>query len=137
MYFNIVKGSINPPLMMRINADGRNDFHKAWVAAQSANSCKFNMWDDNSGIMIIANADADIIVTKDTDCEEYVVLRYKWKERDTKTAGSFKCTFTLDLNPNVIEDDTDINILNNLSGKLIVPIEEDLIVNISDFMIRK
>jgi hypothetical protein len=120
MEFYINKNSTLPNLKMELINDGRNDFRMFHEKIQNA-TIKFTMYDELTNVKVIANSDAEIEL-KDEECKlecdpEYYIV-YKWKTRDTKKAGryvgEFKITFLDD------------------SGTLIVPIREELFINILD-----
>lgn len=131
MVFNINKGATMPFLMMRLNNDGRTDYHKFYLAIQAADSVKFSMTNLDTGIKKIARADAEVVREENAGCEERYLLRYRWTERDTNEAGRFIGTFEINLSSNIVVDG-----LTFYDGRLIVPIEEDLVININDSMVK-
>lgn len=127
--FNINKNSTLPYLEMELIQDGRNDYRKAYYALQNAD-VYFTMTNLNNGIKVISNAKCKII-TYTIGCEERVKLRYSWKPRDTKMEGRFVGTFKI-----VFNDDIHSEEYSFPKGELIVPIAEELIININNSMIN-
>lgn len=122
--FFIRKGSVNPVLRMELIKDGRYDFKKAMIDNAIQDSVvKFYMKDAETNLLKVANADADIVLAQEEGCEEKYILQYKWKERDTKKEGIYEGWFEIDFNGNLTEDGVDYP-----SGKMRVPIQEDLII---------
>lgn len=131
MMFNITKGSTLPYLRMEAINDGRSDFRKLYLAMQSAD-VTFSMTDANTGIKKIANAKA-YIVEKDDDgsCEEGYLMEYRWNKRDTNQSGTFLGQFRIKFDDDVVMDG-----LNFPKGEMFVPMAEDLVITISDGMIK-
>ena len=124
--FFIRKGSVNPVLRMELIKDGRYDFKKAMIDnAIQGSVVKFYMKDAETDLLKVAKADADVVLAKEEGCEEKYILQYKWKERDTKKEGIYEGWFEIDFNGNLTEDGVDYP-----SGKMRVPIQEDLIIYI-------
>lgn len=124
--FFIRKGSVNPVLRMELIKDGRYDFKKAMIDNAIQDSVvKFYMKDAETDLLKVAKADADIVLAQEEGCEEKYILQYKWKERDTKKEGIYEGWFEIDFNGNLTEDGVDYP-----SGKMRVPIQEDLIIYI-------
>ena len=124
MEFIIKKGSVNPVLRMELIKDGRYDFKKAMIDNAIQDSVvKFYMKDVETGLLKVAKADADIVLAQEEGCEEKYILQYKWKERDTKKEGIYEGWFEIDFNGNLKEEGVDYP-----SGKMRVPVQEDLII---------
>lgn len=123
--FIINKNSILPVLRMELINDGRYDFLKSDVIdkALQDSTITFSMRNVDTDILKISNAKCNLVLAKDTGCEEKYVIEYKWKERDTKEEGIFKGQFTINFNGNIKEENVDFP-----QGKLIMPISEDLII---------
>lgn len=120
--FFINAGSLNPLLEMELINDGRYDFQKSLIQDAIQDSVVFfSMVDEETGILKIANADANIVLVDEDSCEERYVLQYKWKERDIAKPGYFKGWFEIKFNGDVYEDG-----ITFPNGNLKVPIEEDL-----------
>mgnify|MGYP004674226517 CR=1 FL=1 len=128
--FNINKGSTLPFLEIELIKDGRNDYRKVYFAIQNA-EVTFSMTNLLNGVKVISNAGCDIITYND-NCEDKFKIRYRWRPRDTKNSGRFIGLFKITFKNDIIVDDYDFP-----SGELIVPINEDLIININDSQIKK
>lgn len=122
--FNIRQNSTLPYLEMELINDGRNNFNKAYLALQSA-TVTFNMIDENNNIKKIVNAKCYIVPIEDNGCVEKLKIQYRWNKRDTKEKGQFKGFFKIVFNNNIVADN-----MSFPSGELIVPIAEELIINI-------
>lgn len=124
MEFFINKNSTLPVLKMELINDGRNDFHKFHEMIQNAN-IYFTMTDVITGVKKIAKKQTGIeLVLPQSNCvgEEYCLI-YQFTEKDTSIAGRYVGQFTIDF-------------LDG-SGTLIVPIREELFVNVLDGSIKK
>lgn len=124
MEFNINKGATLPILKLELINDGRNDYNKFHEKIQNAN-IYFTMTNITTGVKKIAKKLTDIeLVLPQSDCvgEEYYII-YQFTERDTLIAGRYIGQFTIDF-------------LDN-SGELIVPIKEQLYINVLDADIKK
>lgn len=120
--FFIKKGSVNPSLEMELINDGRYDFHKSLINDALQDSViTFNMLDEETDILKISKAKANIVSAYGDGCEEKFILQYKWKERDVKKEGVFKGWFEIKFNGNISSNEVEYP-----TGNLIVPIEEDL-----------
>ena len=124
--FNLNKDATLPYLELEPIVNGRNTFRKLYEAIQSAD-VKFSMKNIDTGIWKIANADAYVVDCTEQGCEERFKIQYRWKPRDTKEAGRYLAQFKITFNDDIISGDTIFP-----KGELIVPIGEDIIVNISD-----
>lgn len=122
--FNINKNSTLPYLEIEPVNDGRNDFKKLYIAIQSADVF-FTMTNMDNGIKKIANAKAYVVSYNDGGCEEKFKIQYRWKERDTKDSGRYLGQFKIRFNDNIKME----NIIFP-KGDLIVPIAEELVINI-------
>ena len=120
--FFIMKGSVNPVLEMELINDGRYDFQKSLLNDALQDSVvTFNMKSEETGILKISQANANIVLANEDRCQERYILQYKWKERDVKQEGIFYGWFEIKFNGNLTSDGVDYP-----KGNLIVPIEEDL-----------
>lgn len=120
--FFIIQGSVNPELVLELIKDGRYDFQKTLINDALQDSIvTFSMQDEETGLLKIAKAKADIVRENNAGCEERYLLRYKWKERDVAKAGFYKGWFEIKFNGNLTQDGIEYP-----TGNLIVPIEEDL-----------
>jgi hypothetical protein len=124
MEFNINKGSTLNKLKLALIQDGRNDFNSFFYAIQNAD-IKFTMTDVITGVKKIANKTAGIqLVEPVSNCvgEEYYLV-YQFTEKETSVAGRYVGQFSIDF-------------LDG-SGVLIVPIRENLYINVLDGGIKK
>ena len=131
-YWTINRGAELPKLRIELIQDGKTDFHKFYIALQAADSVSFTMTNLETGIKKIAKAPAEIVYDENSGCEERYFLQYSWKKRDTNEAGTFIGHFHINFNDQVVADGMAIP-----KGELIVPIEEDLLINIKDNCIKK
>ena len=124
MEFSINKGATLNVLKMELIQDGRNDFQKFYDKIQNAN-IYFRMTDVITGVKRIAKKETGIEqVEPASDCvgDEFY-LTYQFTERDTSVSGRYVGQFEIDF----IDD----------SGTLIVPIREELFINILERTIKK
>jgi hypothetical protein len=112
--FYINKNATLPIIKMELINDGRTDFNKFYELIQSGTTITFTMTNYETGSIKIANEPA-ILIPKESECVEEYYIGYIWKTRDTKLNGKYKGQFTLTFSD---------------GGKLIVPIQEELIVYI-------
>lgn len=122
--FYLTKGSLNPYLRMEVFQDGRYDFKRSMInnALQDC-TVKFSMKDVNTGILKVANADAEVVLAKTDSCEERYIIQYKWKERDVRQTGTFEGWFDINFNGNLSEEGIDYP-----KGPMRVPIQEELLI---------
>jgi len=124
MEFSINKNSTLPVLKLELIQDGRNDFQKFHDKVQNANIF-FSMTDVITGVKRIAKKETGIQqVEPASDCvgDEFYLV-YQFTERDTAVAGRYVGQF-------------EIEFLDG-SGTLIVPIREELFINILERTIKK
>jgi hypothetical protein len=124
MEFHINKNSTLPVLKLELIKDGRNDFSKFYEKVENAN-VTFTMTDVVTGVIKIGKASATFEqVLPKSDCvgDEYYIT-YKFPSNHTAVAGRYLGKFEITFNDG--------------SGTLIVPIREDLFVNILDSGIKK
>lgn len=124
--FNINKDSTLPYLEIEPIVNGRNTFAKLYEAIQSAD-IKFSMKNIDNGIWKIANAKAYVVNSVDQGCEDRFKIQYRWNKRDTKECGRYLAQFKITFSDDIVSGDTIFP-----KGELIVPIAEDIVVNISD-----
>lgn len=122
--FNIVQNATLPYLEMEVINDGRHNFNKIYVALQAAD-VTFNMTDNNNGIKKIVNKKCNIVPIEDNGCIEKVKVQYQWNKNDTKEKGQFKGYFKVTFKDNIVMED-----ITFPKGDLIVPIAEELIINV-------
>lgn len=122
--FNIVQNATLPYLEMEVINDGRHNFDKIYIALQAAD-VTFNMIDNNNGIKKIVNKKCNIVPIEDNGCIEKVKVQYQWNKNDTKEKGQFKGYFKVTFKDNIVMED-----ITFPKGDLIVPIAEELIINV-------
>lgn len=122
--FNINQKSTLPYLEIEPTQDGKTTYKSLCYAIQAADVF-FSMTDIETGIKKVANAPAEIVVTEYDDCSDRFFIRYKWKKRDTDTIGRYRATFRI-----VFKDSPVIDGMDLPHGELIVPIQEDIIINV-------
>lgn len=123
MEFYINKTATLPILKLELIQDGRNDFHKFYDMIQNAN-ITFSMWDVVSGNKRIGKKKAGTSLVLPEDCtgDRYYLI-YQFTEHDTRNPGRYAAQFNIEF-------------LDG-SGTLIVPIREQLFINILDNDIKK
>lgn len=120
--FYIKKGSINPVIEMELINDGRYDFQKSLINDALQDSVvTFSMKNEETGILKISKAKANIVLTDEGSCQERYILQYKWDKRDTAKEGVYNAWFEINFNGNITSDGIEYP-----TGNLIVPVEEDL-----------
>lgn len=122
--FNIVQNATLPYLEMEVINDGRHNFDKIYIALQAAD-VTFNMIDNNNGIKKIVNKKCNIVPIEDNGCIEKVKVRYQWCKNDTREKGQFKGYFKVSFKDDIVMED-----MMFPKGDLIVPIAEELIINV-------
>jgi len=119
--FYIRKNSQLPILKMKVNNDGRNDYKKIFENLENA-AVTFSMkeMDCSSCKWKVFNKQGLIIPVTDSECgsEQEYYIGYKFSKKETNEAGVYKGEFKIDF----LDD----------GCTLIVPIREDLIINILD-----
>ena len=124
MEFFINKNSTLPVLKLELINDGRNDFHKFHEMVQNAN-IYFTMSDVVTGVKRIAKKETGVqLVLPKSDCvgEEFYLV-YQFTEKETSVSGRYAAQFSIEF-------------LDG-SGTLIVPIREELFINVLDGSIKK
>ena len=120
--FFILKGSVNPLLEMELIKDGRFSYRRSLINdAIQDSEVTFSMADEETGLLKISKAKANIVLANDMGCEEQYILQYKWKPRDTAKDGIFKGWFDIKFNGNLTSEGVEYP-----EGNLRVPIEEQL-----------
>lgn len=122
--FNIVQNATLPYLEMEVINDGRHNFDKIYIALQAAD-VTFNMIDNNNGIKKIVNKKCNIVPIEDNGCVEKVKVQYQWCKNDTREKGQFKGYFKVSFKDDIVMED-----MMFPKGDLIVPIAEELIINV-------
>lgn len=120
--FYLVRNSLNPCLEMELIQDGRYDFQKSLINdALQDSTVTFSMIDEETGLLKVAKAQANIILANTDGCEEKYILQYKWDKRDISKPGVYKGWFEITFNGDITSDGVEYP-----TGNLIVPVEEDL-----------
>lgn len=120
--FNIIRGSVNPVLEMELIDDGRYGFQKSLLNDALQDSIvTFNMVNEETGLLQVAKAAAEVVQAKTESCEESYILRYKWKPRDVAKPGFYNAWFEIKFNGDITSDGVEYPM-----GNLKVPIEEQL-----------
>ena len=117
MDFSINKNATLPRLKLELINDGRNDYGDFHDKLQNS-VMTFCMTDTSTGVKRIGNKTALCILkepTIDSEGEEYYI-GYQFSAKETRKAGSFVGEFTI--------------VFNDGSGKLIVPIKDELKIHI-------
>lgn len=126
MEFHINKNATLPMVIMELIQDGRNDYKQFHEKIQNA-TVTFEMNDVDTGVKKIGCMPALCLCKtcdggNDCDEEQYYVA-YQFRGKDTSKAGRYVGKFT-------------ITFLDG-SGTLIVPIREELFINVLDGSIKK
>lgn len=123
MEFFINKGATLNVLKMELIQDGRNDFNKFFEKIQNADIF-FSMTNVVTGVKKIAKKVATTQLVLPTSCvgEEYY-LTYQFTAAQTAVSGRYVGQFEI-----VFLDGT---------GTLVVPIREELFINVLEGSIRK
>lgn len=123
MEFFINKNATLPILKLELIQDGRNDFHKFFEMIQNADIF-FSMTNVVTGIKKIGKKRTGVALVKPVSCvgEEYYIT-YQFSDKDTNQAGRYVGQFIIEF-------------LDG-SGTLLVPIREELYINILEGEIKK
>ena len=123
MEFFIREDSTEPILKMQLVQDGRNDFRNFHEKLANS-SIYFSMKDTTTGIPKVINQSGGIVsktpTSPNSNIEYYIY--YKWKKQDVKKSGRFEGQFII-----YFHDD---------NTELIVPIRENLYINISESFVK-
>jgi hypothetical protein len=117
-YFNIRKNSRLPILKMAVINDSRNTFRTIYDRLENA-AITFSMIDEDGNYKVF-NRPALLLPVDKEICKEdgEYYIGYKFETKDTNTPGIYKAEFKIDF----LDD----------GCSLIVPIREDLYVNVGD-----
>lgn len=124
MEFHINKNSTLPVLKLELIKDGRNDFERFYEKVEDS-VLTFTMTDIITGVIKIGKAPAQyqqVLPASDCVGDEYY-LTYQFNQKQTSVAGRYAAKFEITFNDG--------------SGTLIVPIREELFVNVLDGSIKK
>ena len=122
MEFYIKKNATLPVLKMQVVKDGRAGYLQLMEDLE-VSTIFFSMIDVETGIPKIVSAPAEIvalIMAEDGAPTEYYIY-FKFSSRDTNTPGRYQGQF----------------LIKNADGNLIVPIREELYVNVEDSFISE
>jgi len=124
MNFNINKNATLPVLNMELIKDGRYTYREFKDKMQNANIF-FTMSNIETGVKYIGKKNATLTLkTLYNGCEdEEYYLTYQFTEKETSKPGTYVANFIVEF-------------LDG-SGTIIVPIQEELIVNILDGSIKR
>jgi len=128
-HFFINKNSELPILEMRLIENGRYgsiDHETFYIAIQNANLF-FTMIDVDTGVTRIAHQPAGLL--ENLDCPGTYNIYYQFRKRDTQRVGRYRGQFEIVFGLDVKNEFT--------SRTLIVPIHDELIVNVMDGSIKK
>ena len=123
MEFFIRQHSVEPILKMQLVQDGRNDFRNFHEKLANS-SIYFSMKDTTTGTPKVINRPAGIVAKTPTSVNspiEYYVY-YKWKKKDVRNTGRFEGQFVV--------------YFHQSTKELIVPIRENLYINITDSFVK-
>ena len=122
MNFYINKNANLPLLKMQVVKDGRSEYQE-FMRLLETSSIFFTMINSESGIPKIVSKPAYIVELTNVDdnaqVEYYVYFRFT--KKDTNKVGTYKGQF----------------LIKNAEGDLIVPIREELYINVEDSFISK
>jgi hypothetical protein len=121
MEFFIRKNATLPVLKMQVVKDGRTGYLEIMESLESA-TIYFSMINTETGIPKIVSAPCYIVslILADGAPTEYYIY-YRFTSRDTNTPGRYTGQF----------------LVKNNDGNLIMPIREDLYINIEDSFISE
>jgi hypothetical protein len=121
MEFFIRKNATLPVLKMQVVKDGRTGYLEIMESLESA-TIYFSMINTETGIPKIVSAPCYIVslILADGAPTEYYIY-YRFTSRDTNTTGRYTGKF----------------LVKNNDGNLIMPIREDLYINIEDSFISE
>jgi len=122
MDFYINKGATLPVLKMDLIQDGRYDWSSFYDKLQNS-TIYFTMSDLETGVKKIGKTVTSALLKGECEGDEEYFLSYQFSARDTNKSGTYIAKF-------IIEFDDG-------SGTLIVPIREELRVNVMAGSIRK
>jgi hypothetical protein len=120
MEFFIKKNATLPVLLMQVVKDGRSEYQQ-FMDLLTTSTIAFSMIDTTTGMYKIASQPADIVektLLNPQASPEYYIY-YKFTARDTNTPGRYTGEF----------------MLRTDEGNLILPIREELFINIQDSFI--
>lgn len=121
MEFYIKKNATLPVLKMQVVKDGRTGYQQLMQDLE-VSTIFFTMIEEGTGIPKIVSAPAEIVglILPEGSPTEYYIY-FKFTERDTNTPGRYIGQF----------------LIKNDEGNLILPIREELYINIQDSFISE
>ena len=124
MNFNINKNSTLPVLNMELIKDGRYTYREFNDKIQNSNIYS-TMSDLDTGVKVIGKKSATLTLKSQYNgCEdEEYYLTYQFTKKQTSRPGTYIGSFTIEF-------------LDG-SGTLVVPIQEELVINILDGSIKR
>lgn len=128
MEFFIRKNATLPVLKMQVVQDGRSSYGDTMELLELS-TIYFSMVDVKSGIPKIVGAPCSIVslVPSEPGAPTEYYIYYQFTARNTDTTGRYKGEFLI----------KNSGLLGTQSGSLIVPIREDLYINVSDSFISE
>ena len=140
--FFINKGATLPHLFMELIDDGRNTYNHIFDYIQNAD-IYFSVVDIETGVPRVVHQPALAVLKENPNCSDEYVLCYMWKDRDTirpgRYRGQFEIVFSSDQKDegNYDDEGTTQIFMGEPDGNLIVPIHEELLINVQDGTIKK
>jgi hypothetical protein len=122
MDFFINKGATLPVMRLELIQDGRYDWSSFYDKLQNA-TIYFTMSDLETGVKKIGKTTTNASFKGECEGTEEYYLSYQFSARDTNKAGTYIAKFIIEFGDG--------------SGTLIVPIREELRVNVIQGSIRK
>jgi len=121
MEFYIKKNANLPVLKMQVVKDGRSSYLQ-FMESLEISTIYFTMIDVETGIPKIVSAPCEIVnlILPDGATPEYYIY-YKFTSRDTNTPGRYQGQF----------------LIKNDEGNLILPIREELYINVQESFISE
>jgi hypothetical protein len=121
MEFYIKKNATLPVLKMQVVKDGRSGYME-FMDSLEISTIYFSMVDVETGIPKIVSAPCEIVglILPDGATPEYYIY-FKFTARDTNTPGRYQGQF----------------LIKNEEGNLILPIRENLYINVQDSFISE
>lgn len=121
MEFFIKKHATLPVLKMQVVKDGRSDYMR-FMESLETSSIFFTMINVDTGIPKVVSAPCEIValILPEGAPTEYYIY-YKFTSRNTDTPGRYQGQF----------------LIKNEEGDLILPLREELYINIQDSFISK
>ena len=122
MEFFIKKNATLPVLKMQVVQDGRSSYIQ-FMESLEVSTIYFSMVDYYTGVPKIVSAPCEIVALTALELgapTEYYIY-YKFTSRDTNTVGRYQGQF----------------LIKNIEGNLILPIREELYINVQDSFISE